>query len=206
MILRYAWVCLFGLPALVACRKDTFEPDPANKQLPLYTEKGNNAGGALINGQVWRAYMNQGLLGRRKPLVIEAQEDTLFINFDGEMQNSSAADPREGFVFALRRDGRVPFTLDSLLNLNNRRFVLDGRRHFARMDWLGNYTDYGSGRGELHVRRVQKKVSSNTTVGGQPYTEYILSGTFRFTAYRRSDSVQVVDGRFDHRINRLGYY
>ncbi|RTQ46286.1 hypothetical protein EJV47_22430 [Hymenobacter gummosus] len=206
MMLRYSLLGLLALSALAACRKDKFEPDPANKLLPAYTEKGNNAGGALINGQVWRAYMNPGLLSRRKALVVEGQADTLFLEFDGDMQGNGAADPREGFVFALRRDGSNPFKLDSLLNLNNRRFVLDGRRHFARMNWLGNHHDHGAGRGELYVRRVQKLVSPNVTVGGQPYTEYILSGTYRFTAYYRTDSVQVTEGRFDHRISRLGYY
>lgn len=205
MIQRYCLGGLLGLALLTGCRKGQVEPDPANKLLPAYAERGSNTGGAMINGQAWRTYEAK-LLSHRRALVVEAQQDTLRLEFDGDMQPGAAADRREGFALVLRRDGRTPFTLDSLLNLDNRRFVLDGRRHFARMDWLGRYLDYGAGRGELYLRRVQKKIHANATVGGQPYTEYILSGTFRFTAYRRTDSVQVTEGRFDHRISRLGYH
>jgi hypothetical protein len=202
----YALPLFLGLSVLGACRKEVVEPDPNNKLLPKYTETGRNTGGAMINGQGWRTYEAKGLINYRSALVVKADADSVSVIFDGNMLPLTNPPQRQELEFTLRRKSQAPFTLDSLLSLHNRRFGLDGRRHVARMDPYGaTYSDYAAGRGELYVRRVQKLVSSNVTVNGQPYTQYVLSGTFHFTAYSRTDSVRVSEGRFDHRIERLGY-
>lgn len=205
MTLRYAYVYFILLGLLPACRKDTFAPDPDDHRLPEYSETGSNQGGALLNGQGWRLYVPKGLLSQREAFVVEAEADSIRLFLDGDMLPKTNPAQRQELWFTLRRSSSAPFRLDSLLHLHNRRFVLDGQRRLAHMGSYGVYDGYRASRGELYVRCVQKKVTPNSAGNGQPYVEYILSGTFHFTARSRTDSVQVTEGRFDHRITRLGF-
>ncbi|RAJ90838.1 hypothetical protein LX87_05467 [Larkinella arboricola] len=40
----------------VSYRKTVFEPDLTDPRLPAYTQKGNQVGGAFINGVAWQTY------------------------------------------------------------------------------------------------------------------------------------------------------
>lgn len=167
-----------------------FVPDPIDPRLPVYSEKGHNAAGALVNGKTWRAVKGSSFLHVSNELTIwkDLNDSTLHLYIDGYYKDTA---------FIMGTD--IEFVLDTksknishLRNLIDKKFSLDGNLNYGTLD------DYNLSEshcksifGQLYIKSVRKQSNENNS--------YNITGTFGFTIDNDScGRVEVKYGRFDY--------
>jgi hypothetical protein len=170
-----------------SCERGIYLMDPVDPQIIQYTEDGNNAAGALINDELWKSIVSEGLFGglSNNPEVINyVDQDSIVVLFDGYIERSDADLEFARLEFHL--SGVSIENLEDLTELDNRIFKFDGLNHVGLVS--------------------SSTINSGFTYSGQIYfrsvTQDNFSGTF---SIKIGESTVVKYGRFDYKISSFGY-
>lgn len=194
------FICLFIFPLLaLECEEEDFTPDPDNRDLPAYTEKGANIWGAIVDDVVYRSSIDCNFYGCNSGMYMETiyYQDTSIqsvslISFTGY---------KAGFENKLIQ---INFYLGNTIippygyyeEFQGARFDLSDSLTFAEInDYLpssdSSYCTI-SKKGYLQFNRFEELESTNQ------YRSLLAAGIFEF--YIENDSctdVRVEKGRFD---------
>ena len=185
-VLSFASIVVF----LTAC-SGTFIQDPIEPRLPKYTDDGNNAAGAFVDGEVWRSVVTSGFLNTSNEPSIRSwpKKDSLLITFSGNMVEGD-------YTIAFQLIGYKVSALYDLLALDGKKIELDGVVNAGY--WMAGHslpTDSAKGVGQIYFKKVKRIEDSGFL---------ILSGTFGFRLLKPDGgSISVSSGRFDYRINNV---
>src|SRR6478752_4585042 len=73
---------------LIAC-ESLYIPDPIDPRLPKYTDRGNDVGGALVNGRLWKSVVTHDWIYGSQyvpTLHYYSDQDSLDIVFSGYLE------------------------------------------------------------------------------------------------------------------------
>jgi len=172
---------------LCSCEKGIFLMDPVDPQIIQYTEDGNDAAGALINGELWKSVLSENLFGgfSYNPRVISlVDDDSLIIIFEGYIERSD--DDLEFVKMEFYLGGISIESTDKLIELDNRIFEFDGQKHVGLVD--SDVINPGlSYDGQIYFRKVTKDH---------------FCGTF---SIKMGTSTIVTYGRFDYKMVNLSF-
>lgn len=192
---------------LSGCAKEAFTPDPHDPRLPMYTEGGNQVGGALINNVSWKTSLNS-VEGNKAFYFTDCPTgDSLTVHLNGIFNEGSHKNAPVNFTVVIKNTSLD--TYQDLEELESTELVLDGTQNYVILkdyEWFfetGVYYYYG-GTGKLVIKNV-KTVEDITLsyADGVAHHPCIVSGTFEFSFPQ--GNIKVESGRFDFRID-AGYW
>jgi hypothetical protein len=98
-------VTISFLLILVSCRKAAIKPDPSYPDLPVYSEKGLNTGGALINGKAWLTYP-LALLSTTRPVQVFSNPagDSVVLLLNGSYKDATLPDQNPNTIFIVLKN------------------------------------------------------------------------------------------------------
>jgi len=190
---------LIGIALLAACQDSVFIPDPLDPRLVRYTEDGNNASAALINGDIWSTNnpydYNYSFYDSYIDVINYNDADSLIISFHGLL------DEREDVLlhFSLK-----DFGIDEareLVKLDEQKIQLDGAQNTAIMESLLFDESYEGGVGQIYFKSVKR---ADVSVSLFEEGSVIISGTFSFTI--PGENIEVTYGRFDYEVSFVNNY
>ena len=190
---------LFCIAILAGCQDSVFIPDPLDPRLVKYTEDGNNASAALINGDIWSTddYYNYDYNFYESDIDVVSYDDadSLIITFYGLL------DEREDLLlhFSLK-----DFGIDEareLVKLDEQKIQLDGAQNTAIMESLLFDETYAGGVGQIYFKSVKR---ADVSVSLLEEGSVIISGTFSFTI--PGENIEVTYGRFDYEVSFVNNY
>jgi hypothetical protein len=185
-VLSFASIVVF----LTAC-SGTFIQDPIDPRLPKYTEEGNDAAGAFVNGEVWRSVVTSGFLNTSNEPSIRSwpKRDSLLITFSGNIVERD-------YTIAFQLKGYEISEVEDLMALDGKKIELDGINNAGY--WMSGYSSsiYSNrGIGQIYFKKV-KKIEASSFI--------IISGTFAFKITdTEGGSIRISSGRFDYRISNM---
>lgn len=174
---------LILLLLLISC-DGIFIPDPIDPRLPMYTETGNNAAGAIINDQIWKGVVEKSLffVSGAPQVNLYDEGDSLVIQFSGIRNNQAE-------IIKFHIEGIQINALLNLTTLDNTKIILNGIDNFGAIENLNTLCNSSGGIGQLYLRRIT--VTEENSI--------IISGTFGFTINGSScGNIDVSYGRFDY--------
>src|SRR6188768_698816 len=111
-----------------AC-ESIYIPDPIDPRLPKYTDRGNDVGGALVNGRLWRSVVvHDWFYGSSNMPILyyNADRDSLGIVFKGKMEGDEYVE----ISFGLSEVGGID-RLASMEKLTGKKFPLGTAENMA---------------------------------------------------------------------------
>jgi len=195
------------LVALTSCRKVAVKPDPENPELPIYSEKGLNVGGILINDKPWLTAKPGGFLSlsTARPLQLFSYPngDSIVVLLNGSYKDSSLQNKDPKTIFIVIKNLKI-VTDNDLLQLNGKSYLLDGNINYGGFSEYYGYNKVGNAPGSITFGKVSE--ISNITFGdgspGNPILHpYIVSGHLDMKLSFPANYV-LDKGRFDVTIMR----
>ncbi|MCX2743237.1 hypothetical protein OO013_05135 [Mangrovivirga sp. M17] len=188
-----------------SCREPIFIFDPGLPGLPIYTQRGNDVGGAIFNEtQIWNSKLSANGLFQYYdyiPIICDTVDNKLKIKLPGYIINSSTSNYNEVDIIFEITNSRVK-SFEDLLLLDQTEFDLASAEHKAYVDIDAHDFYYGREEdfqpinqiGKLHIRKLSG------------INRFILAGTFGFE-YEDSVNVKhtVHQGRFDYNLSDVGF-
>ncbi|MGB3587547.1 MAG: hypothetical protein WBA23_13455 [Tunicatimonas sp.] len=189
------------ITVLSGCEQ-AFVPDPIDPRLPIYSEEGKKSAGCFVNDDIWRSDGGGGVFSGNDDILwitFQEEDSTVHLTISGELQSYiNSQGEYLGVGFALDSRQLSDSQVESISDIPQKAFVLDGRENYGYLTRNFDDTVATGGVGQLILRRIQldQETTSNTS--------YIVAGTFSFTT--TSDSlgqIEVKNGRFDYSIPEL---
>jgi hypothetical protein len=190
---------LFTIVVLASCKKALIKPDPENPDLPLYSERGLNVGGILINDKAWLT-VKLGLFSTTRPLQLLSYPngDSIVVLLNGNFKDSSLQNQNLRTIFVVIKNIKI-ISDDDLLQLNGKSYILDGNTNYG--GFSSNYGQDKVGKAVGNITFGKVSVINNITYGdGSPNNPilhpYIVAGQLNMNFFTTTN-FSLTKGRFD---------
>lgn len=196
---KNALVLFFFAVTLISCRKSAIKPDPDSPDLPIYSEKGLNVGGILINDSAWLT-VKLGLFSTARPLQLLSYPagDSVVVLLNGNFKENSLQNQISKSIFIVIKQIKI-INDNDLLQLNGKTFVLDGNENYGGFSGYYGQDKAGKAVGSISLGKVS--VINNITYGdGSPNNPvlhpYIVAGQLSMKFFT-TRNFSLTKGRFD---------
>lgn len=189
---------------MVSCRKQTAPADPDIPDLPAYTEKGLNTGGAMINNKAWLT-SSLAFLSTVRPVQLYSYPggDSVVLLINGSYKDATISLLQPSTIFIVLKNIHISSD-GELAVLQGITFQLDGITNYGGISEAYGLNKTGRAKGSIRFGKVSE--ISNVTIGdgspGNPILHpYIAAGHFDLQI-DNPVTYTISNGRFDVNIIR----
>lgn len=179
---------------LSACKEDSgptefvFIQDPNANGIPIYSEKGYNSFGCLVNESRFEP------LNVYIPVKVIRDESTTSFVFDGSLNRNVNASLTFHFL------DKVAHNYKELTLWRDQKYDLTSPSVSVYWTEKGKIDTLNITEGEFVFKRVQELIVDNSL------EEVILSGTFKIKALKNESTIEFTNGRFDMGVNNYNFF
>lgn len=181
---------------ICSCNNSIYVYDPIDPRLPIYSETGNNVGGAFINEKLWRSQVTHSNSSDKPRIIFNKTTKRLDLIFRGD------SNIYDKIIFSLTLNKDIE-KVEDLIKLNETKLAINGTKNIGTLIKKDHFSSSeikpNNSNGQFYIKNATYNNTENDS-----FT--IISGTFGFNLDTENGNVKVYYGRFDYKIDNDSFW